>query len=56
MGISGIGIWQFFYLVPAWRNAESQDRKFRAIGIKIGAVITILIEGGCWSMALPWWQ
>ncbi len=48
-GINGIVVYQFFYLVPWWLSSAKKGHHKRALGIKIAAVVTCLIVGGCWA-------
>jgi hypothetical protein len=46
--LAGIGISQLLYVVPVSLWLKSQRRFGLMKGVIIGAVITVLLNGGCW--------
>jgi heme/copper-type cytochrome/quinol oxidase subunit 4 len=46
--IAGIGLCQLVYAMPIILLLEQQGRSAVAKGVIIGAVITALLNGGCW--------
>lgn len=52
----GIGIAQLIYVVPAIIVLRRR-REFAVIkGLIIGAIITALVNGGCWLFIYPRWK
>ena len=47
-----VGLWQFVYVVPMF--AAVRTSKPLAIGILIGASLTLLLNTTCWSYGLHW--
>ena len=53
LGIFGIGIAQLIYVVPAIIVLRRR-REFAVLkGLIIGAIITALLNGGCWLLIYP---
>ena len=50
MAISAIGLLQLLYVIPWARKLHRAERFERMKGVIIGAVITALLNGGCWLM------
>ncbi len=51
IGLFGIGISQLIYVIPVVFWARSQEKWGLMKGVIIGAVITALLNGGCWIVA-----
>jgi hypothetical protein len=53
LGLAGIGIAQLIYVVPAIIVLRRR-REFALVkGLIIGAIITALLNGGCWLLMYP---
>ena len=56
VGFFGIGIAQLIYVVPAIIVLRRR-REFAVLkGLIIGAIITALVNGGCWLLIYPRWK
>ena len=56
LGFLAIGIAQLIYVVPAIIVLRRR-REFAVIkGLIIGAIITALVNGGCWLFIYPRWK
>jgi hypothetical protein len=56
LGIFGIGIAQLIYVVPAIIVLRRR-REFAVLkGLIIGAIITALLNGGCWLLIYASWK
>ena len=56
LGFFGIGIAQLIYVVPAIIVLRRR-REFGVVkGLIIGAIITALLNGGCWLFIYPRWK
>ena len=50
--VLGIGIVQLLYVIPVVLWARRREMKTFASGVMIGAAITFLLNGACWSWFL----
>ncbi|MEG4320985.1 MULTISPECIES: hypothetical protein [unclassified Microcoleus] len=56
LSIFGIGLVQIIYVIPAI-IILSRQRQFAVMkGVIIGAVITALLNGGCWLLFASFWR
>ncbi|NEO88899.1 MAG: hypothetical protein F6K56_00890 [Moorea sp. SIO3G5] len=51
-GLMGIGISQLIYVIPLIIRLKQQQRFEVMKGVIIGAVLTALLNGGCWLFIL----
>jgi Na+/proline symporter len=49
----GLGVSQFVYMVPAILIARRRGRRAVAKGMIIGAAITFILSGACWTVVNP---
>lgn len=50
--IAAIGLFQLAYAIPLYRRFRRQRRPAAAKGVVIGAIITVLLDGSCFLVAL----
>ncbi len=50
IGLLGIGISQLIYIIPTIFYLKRKDQIALMKGVIIGAVITALLNGGCWLL------
>ncbi|NEO37044.1 MAG: hypothetical protein F6J90_12285 [Moorea sp. SIOASIH] len=55
-GLMGIGISQLIYVIPLIIRLRQQQRWEVMKGVIIGAVLTALLNGGCWLFILSQFQ
>ncbi len=48
-----IGLFQFLYVIPISFSLRRQQRWGLMKGVIIGAVLTALLNGGCWLLISP---
>ncbi|HEY9705276.1 MAG TPA: hypothetical protein V6C58_22750 [Allocoleopsis sp.] len=56
MAMFGIGIFQFLYVIPTLIILYNKEEWGLMKGVIIGAIITFLLNGGCWLLLLSAYQ
>lgn len=53
LAIFGIGLFQLLYVIPIVISLKSKEKWGEMKGLIIGAVLTFLLNSGCWLLLSP---
>jgi hypothetical protein len=51
-GVFGFSLWQLFYVIPLCLWLKKRDKTALMKGVIIGAIITFLVNGGCFLLTM----
>jgi hypothetical protein len=51
-GVFGFSLWQLFYVIPLCLWLKKRDKTSLMKGVIIGAIITFLVNGGCFLLTM----